>query len=423
MNTSESALTNNRERLLLFVLAVVQFSHVLDFVIMMPLGPQFMRVFHITPQEFGLIVSSYTFSAAIFGFLGAFFIDRFDRRTALLALYAGFVLGTLACAVAPNYELLVVARAVAGAFGGILGALIFAIVGDCIPDVRRGAATGVIMSSFSVASVLGVPFGLFLATSLSWHAPFFLLAGLSALALMLAVAVLPSMKKHLLNAQPTAALENMRTVLSSPNNLRAFGLMALLMIAGFSVIPFISPYMVANVGLTEADLPYIYFFGGLATFFTSQWIGKLADKFGKLVVFRIVAALSIIPILLITNLPVVPLAVALVCTTLFMICLSGRLVPAMAIITSSVEPRYRGSFMSINSAVMQVFSGAGSFAAGFIIGKATDGTMTNYWLVGLIAALATSGCMIIAGAVKAAEVASTAPAMPLTELSVSEPAC
>src|SRR5215467_5999101 len=168
------------ERLLLLVLASIQFSAIVDFLIIMPLGPQYMRVFGISPAQFGIIVSAYAVSAGISGIAAGFFLDRFDRKRALLALYSGFTLGTLSCALAPTYHLLVGARVVAGAFGGVAGALILAIIGDVVPESRRGAAMGLVMSSFSVASICGVPLGLFLATQLNWHVPFYGLALLSA---------------------------------------------------------------------------------------------------------------------------------------------------------------------------------------------------------------------------------------------------
>src|ERR1043166_9466275 len=185
------------ERLLLFVLAAIQFTTVVDFLIIMPLGPQYMRVFAITPGQFGLIVSAYAISAGICGIASGFFLDRFDRKRALMALYAGFTLGTLFCALAPTYQLLVAARVVAGAFGGVAGALILAIVGDVVPEERRGTAMGLVMSSFSVASICGVPLGLLLASTLTWHVPFFALTGLCLIVWFAAFRVMPSLTGHL----------------------------------------------------------------------------------------------------------------------------------------------------------------------------------------------------------------------------------
>ncbi|WP_375438196.1 MFS transporter [uncultured Hymenobacter sp.] len=136
------------EKLLLALLAAVQFTNILDFVIMMPLGPQLMPALGIVPRQFGLVISAYTFSAGATG-LAAAFLDRFNRKTALLALYLGFGLGTVACALAPTYHWLVAARALTGAFGGVLGSLVLAIVGDAVPESRRGQAIGLGSPLFS----------------------------------------------------------------------------------------------------------------------------------------------------------------------------------------------------------------------------------------------------------------------------------
>jgi predicted MFS family arabinose efflux permease len=403
INVSRKSVLFSHEQLLLLILAMVQLTNVLDFVVMMPLGPQFMRYFSISPQAFGMMVSSYTFSAAVFGFLGAFFIDRLDRRVALLLLYAGFTLGTFCCALAPTYEFLILARSIAGAFGGIMGAVVMAIVGDVFPEARRGAATGVIMSSFSVASIIGVPFGLYLAHLLSWQAPFFMLAVLSAVTWLGAFHLVPPLRQHLLCATPASPIADMRVVISSPNTLRAFAFMSALMLAGFSVIPFISPYMVGNVGLSESDLPYIYLFGGLATFFTSRYVGVLSDRYGKKLTFQVVALCSIVPIILVTSLPRVPLSLALAVTTLFMVLISGRFVPAVALVTSSVILRYRGSFMSLTTSVQQLSSGLASFLAGLLIGKGDGQALTNYWIVGIIASLMTLFCVWLVERVQPAD--------------------
>ena len=378
-----------REGLLIFTLAAIQFTHMMDFVIMMPLGPQLMRVFNISPGEFGLLVSAYTFSAAVAGFLSALFIDRFDRKHAMLGLYFGFTIGTLACALAPTYSLLLAARVVAGAFGGVLGALILAVIGDAIPEHRRGAATGKVMAAFSVASIAGVPVGLYLASVTSWHAPFYLLAGLSFLVLIASFWLLPTMRGHLTNAVPQNPFLVLKEILQKRNLQWAMALMVTLTMSGFLVVPFISPYMVANVGFTETELSYIYLFGGIATVFTSQWAGRLADKHGKHRIFIFSAVFSMIPILLLTNLPPVQHYVALIVTTIFFILFGARFVPAMALITSSVEPKLRGSFMSINSSVQQLSAGVAAFVSGLIVQETASGKLEHFNLDGLLACVVT----------------------------------
>ncbi|WP_114779076.1 MFS transporter [Botryobacter ruber] len=374
-----------REGLLVFTLAAIQFTHMMDFVIMMPLGPQLMRVFNISPGEFGLLVSAYTFSAAVAGFLSALFIDRFDRKHAILGLYLGFTVGTLTCALAPTYGLLLAARVVAGAFGGVLGALVLAVIGDAIPEQRRGAATGKVMASFSVASIAGIPVGLYLASQTSWHAPFYLLAGLSFLILLASFKFLPPMRGHLSSVGKSNPFLVLRDIVVKRNLQWAMLLTITLTMAGFLVVPFISPYMVANVGFTEAELSYIYLFGGLATVFTSQWAGRLADRLGKHKVFVAAALLSMVPIILLTNLPRVPLYSALVVTTIFFIFFGARFVPAMSLITSSVEPKLRGSFMSINSSVQQLSAGMAAFLSGLIVKETASGSLMHFSWVGWLA--------------------------------------
>lgn len=377
------------EKFLLYVLAAIQFTHILDFMIVMPLGPRLMGIFAITPAQFGFIVSTYTFSAALFGLIAAWFLDRFDRKRALLWLYGGFAIGTLLCAVAPNYYAMVAARFLAGGFGGISGATILAVIGDAIPPNRRGAAMGTIFSAFSLASIAGVPLGLFLANRLGWHAPFFMLAGLSAVILILAAKVLPPVRDHLSREKDSPWTE-MKAILRGGNHWLAFGLTTTMTMAGFMVIPYISPSLVANVGLTNDQLPLIYLFGGLATFFSSRWLGRVSDRMGKLRVFIVVSLLCMAPILILTRLPQVPIWAALIVTTCFMVFSSGRFIPGMAMITNSVSGRYRGGFMSLNSAIQQFASGLASLMAGAIIAEGAGHRLEHYGTVGLIGA----GCAL-----------------------------
>jgi predicted MFS family arabinose efflux permease len=381
------------EKLLVFTLAGVQFTHIMDFMVLMPLGPQLMRVLHISPREFGFLVAAYTLSASAAAFTTALFIDRFDRKHALLFLYAGFVVSTLFCGLARGYGPLLAARAFAGVFGGVAGAAVYAIIGDAIPPQRRGSATGVVMTAFSVSAIAGVPIGLFLATFLTWRAPFLLLVILSSLILIGIWRLVPALRTHLQPAvAPTRPWRQARAVFADPNHRRALALPATLVFGGFSVIPFLSPYAVSNVGLTESDLAYVYFFGGLATAFTSPRIGRLSDRYGKRELFSIVAGLSIVPLLVVTNLPPVPVWAMLLATTVFTILISGRFVPAMALVTSSAQPPVRGSLMSFSSALQHLSSGLAALCGGMLVGHASTGALTRYWLVGLIAV----GCTLLA---------------------------
>ncbi len=374
-------MTPKKEKLLLYTLATIQFTAIMDFMIVMPLGPQLMRLFDINPSQFGIIVSSYTFAAGFTGLVGAFFIDRFDRKTALLFNYIGFSIGTILCALAPTYEWLVAARIVTGLFGGVMGALVMSIVGDVVPEFRRATAMGIVMASFSVASIFGVPFGLFLANWAGWHMPFYFLGFMGLIVSGIIYKIVPSVNTHLTKERPSP-IQVLKNVFGSTPQVRALMFMFVLVLGQFSVIPYISPYLVANVGFPESNLTYMYLLGGCATIFTSPFIGRMADKYGKPKIFTIMALLSIIPLITTTHMPHAPVWVVLTFSTLFFVFISGRMVPSMALITSTVPPQHRGSFMSINSSAMQLGSGVASFLSGMVIAKAPTGEILNYSFVG-----------------------------------------
>jgi predicted MFS family arabinose efflux permease len=385
-----------REVVLLVTLAGIQFTNILDFMILMPLAPALMRLFEIDPRQFGLLVSAYTFAAAASGFVAAFWIDRFGRRRALLAMYAGFVVATALCGVATSYGLLLAARIVAGTFGGVIGALAFTIVADVIPYARRARATSFLSAAFSLAAVMGVPVALWFAAHYSWRAPFLALAVLATAAWVAASRTIPSLDAHVHGAERREPAAQLRAVFGVANHLRAFAFMIVLMTSVFTVVPFIAAYNVANVGVLETELPYIYFAGGLAMLFTSPLIGWLADRFGKKRVFTILALVSLAPILVMTHLPPVPLAGAVAVSVAFFVFVPGRFGPAMALVTGSVAPRLRGSFLSFNGAVQQLGAGAASFAAGLVVGRDASGALTGFGWAGWCSVVATLAAIALA---------------------------
>jgi len=390
------------EKRLLFVLAAIQFTNIVDFMIIMPLGPQLMRLFDITPRQFSMLVSAYTFTAGIIGFFGAFFIDRFDRRKALMVVYAGFVLGTLACALAPGYGAMITARMITGAFGGLLGALVLSVVGDAIPMERRASAMGLVTAAFSVASVFGVPFGLYIASVFSWHAPFLFLAVVGVFIWFGIWKWVPAMAGHIQSAfDKPSPIVLVKSVAGSANLRLGLLLMMMIMFGNFTVTPFISPYMVANVGFSERELTYIYLFGGFATIFTSPWIGKLSDRHGAKNIYTIFVLLCLIPLLLITNLPVTPIPVVILITTSFFIFSGGRMIPSQTMIASAVDPAKRGAFLSFNSSVQQLSTAAASVVAGLIVTKNESGQLLNFQYVGYFAALMCVLSVFVARKIKA----------------------
>ncbi|HSI08783.1 MAG: MFS transporter [Rariglobus sp.] len=388
------------ERGILFTLAAVQFTHIMDFMIMMPLGAGLMRVFNITPNQFSHLVAAYGLAAAITGFAGGFFIDRLDRKRALLWLYAGFGISTLACALAPTFELLLAARVAAGAFGGVAGSIVMAIVSDVIPPERRGRGMAVVMSAFPLASVLGIPAGLILVDLFEWHAPFLLLAGLSLPIWFVASRFLPSLPPSPIKTHPG---RQMWEILTHGIHLRGFLLTASLVFAGASIVPFMSPSLVANTGLSESQLKFVYLFGGAATFFTTRLFGHLADRHDKLHVLAGITVFSIATALVITRLGPTPIAITLIITSLFFVTMAGRFTPAMAMISNSVEPRYRGGFMSVNSAVQQAAGGLANIVAGTLITReAATGRLIGYPRIGWIAVTAFVLTVVLAWRLRAA---------------------
>jgi MFS transporter, DHA1 family, inner membrane transport protein len=380
------------ERLLLLILAATMFTHIMDFMIMMPLGPQLMRIFQITPQQFALLVSSYTITAGITGFIAAFLIDRFDRKNSLLVVYIGFTIGTIACAFAPTYSVLLITRSMAGAFGGVLGALILAMVSDAVPLQRRAKSIGIVMASFSLASIFGVPFGLFLASQFSWHAPFLFLGIFAAFINILVMVFVPSMTSHKAHdGSHKNPWEVLKAIFGNANARLGLTFSGVLMLGHFTIVPFIAPYMVGNVGFSESELAYIYLTGGALTIFFSPWVGKMADKHGRLKIFTIFGILVIFPIIAITNMPPAPLWAALIIAGIFFVFSNGRMVPSTTMETAIIAPENRGSYMSIRSSVQQLMSGLAAFVAGVIVTEkpslfSSDAkALVNYEYVGLIA--------------------------------------
>jgi len=259
-----------------------------------------------------------------------------------------------------------------------------------------------VMSSFSVASIIGVPLGLYLATSFNWHVPFFALAVLSAAILAVAAVVSPTLRGHMEHATDEHPIARTWAVMMHPDHRKAFVFMATLTCAGFCVFPYISTYMVANVGLTEHDLPWIYLCGGLCTLFSMNWVGRWSDRSGKLRVFTIMSLSATLPILALTNLPHVPLVLAITISTVLMICMSGRMVPAMAMMTGAVEARYRGGFMSLNSAVQQLSMGLAALGTGLIMGQNEKGEITHFPINGILSLACVYSCIYLARFLKAA---------------------
>lgn len=378
------------EIVLLLTLAMVQFTHILDSMIMMPMAPVIRNSFSISTQQFGFLVSSYGLSAFVSAISATFWIDRFDRKKVLTFLYIGFLAGTLACALSPDYSFFIIARIFTGLFGGIAGAVILSIVGDCIPVERRAHAMGILMSGFAMASVIGVPLGIWLSEKFSWHSPFLFICIIGAPVLAAVFFLIPNVNSHIDSSQKKSPFVLYQRVFSSSNMRTALLLSMFVVFAHFAIIPYISDYFVHNLNFRMADqLILMYVIGGLLSTISSPFIGKIADRKGRYKVFFFLSVLAIFPIFMISNFNSHSLPFLLFTTSLFFIFSGGRMIPTQALVTSAVEPSIRGGFMSLNSATQQLSIGLCSLLGGTIIKNDELKHLVNYNIVGMIGILFT----------------------------------
>ena len=391
-----------KERMILIILASLNFTHILDFMIMMPLGNYLMPHFQISAQFFSWIVASYPVTACLSGLIAAFYVDQFDRKMVLLFAYAGFLIGTFCCGIAPDQYFLMAARILTGFFGGLIGAQVLSIIADTFPYEKRGRAMGTIFMAFSIASVFGVPFSLYLANLYSWHAPFLFIAILGVPVIVLIIKFLPPMQSHIAEREENSSRykPEIRKILTEMFNnksqLIALLLSGFLMMGHFLIIPFINPYMEFNMGFSKQSTPMIYMVGGVCALISSSIIGRLADKYGKFRIFSICLVLSVIPIFFITNMPLIPFYAVLSIFGFWFTFSTGRNIPAQAMISTVVNPAQRGQFMSFNSSFQQLFTGFASVVAGFIVIQDDRGRILHYNWVGYLSVAIVFGTIFLA---------------------------
>jgi len=372
-------------RFIIFLLAACQFVHVMDFMVMMPLNPFLRESMQIDIKAFNYLISAYAFSAGAFALIAAPFIEKFDRKYALLLLLSGFILGTFGCAFAKDYSQLIIARIVSGAFGGMTGTMVISMVGDLVPIHKRAFAMSMIMVAFSLSSIVGMPVGIYLADNFTWSAPFLAIAILSIIVLLACFIFLPNVNDHLNGpTNKQNIFDVFKRSLFDANQRNALILMFLVIIGQFTVIPTISAYMVTNVGLAKTDLTYIYMIGGIATTITMPLIGKWADRSSRSNIFTLMILLSLVPIFILTRLGEGSVQEALLVTVPFFIFISGRMVPAHTIIASAVAQNQRAGFMSINTAVREFAAAISTQIAAFVIID-SGSSIENYEIIGYIA--------------------------------------
>lgn len=391
-------------KFILYTLAVINFTHIVDSMLIMPMGDIFIEEFQISAHKYSYLIMAYAFAAFLSSSMGFFFLDSFDRKKALLFTYTGFSIGTFACAYANTYELLVSIRFLTGLFGGFIGALVLSIVSDLYKFKERGTAIGIIFAAFSAASALGIPIGLYLAVVGSWQLPFFIIGILGLIITCLIFFLFPNMTSHFDSVDKSRSmLDTIKTLTRDSNQLLALLTGFIIILGHFMIIPFISPYMIKNVGLTQLEISYQFFFGGIATIVSGPLIGRLVDKIGVFKVFLTMLILSSIPTMLIVTLPESNLAVAVTVVVLFFITASGRMIPANTLISAAASKENRGSFMSMKSALQQLAIALASLISGLIIFINPDGKFENYPILGILALVILSTTIVLIRKLKVAK--------------------
>ncbi|WOK04350.1 MFS transporter [Imperialibacter roseus] len=379
------------ETFIIAILAIIQFTVILDFMVLSPLGAMLLVELDITTSQFGLVVSAYAFSAGISGLLAAGFADKFDRKKLLLFFYSGFTIGTLLCGVAPNYHFLLAARIVTGIFGGVLGSVVFAIITDLFKLEVRGRVMGFVQMAFASSQVLGLPVGLYVANLWGWHSPFILIVGLAIATATVIIFFMKPVDEHLKLQTPGNPFKHLYKTVSQPIYLKAFGATALLATGGFMLMPFGSTFGVNNLGITLEQLPLVYMLTGISTIMVGPLAGKLSDLYGKYKIFTIGTFIGIATILIYCNLGITPLWVVIMINIAIFIGITARMISASALMTAIPEPKERGAFMGVNSSIQQISGGFASALAGIIVIQTPAGPLERYDLLGYV----VTGTMIV----------------------------
>jgi predicted MFS family arabinose efflux permease len=373
------------QKFAIFILAITQFTVILDFMVMSPMGDILMKSLNLKPSQFGLAVSAYAFSAGVSGLLTAGFADKFDRKKLLLFFYFGFITGTFLCGLANSYFFLICARIITGLFGGVIGSISMAIIADLFDIQHRGRVMGFIQMGFSASQVLGIPIGLYLANIWGWHAPFLWVAAMALIIAFLIASRLQPLTKHLLEQRDKSALKHLLHTISKKDYRVGFTATALLSIGGFMMMPFGSAFAINNLKVTQHQLPIMFMVSGLSTLVIMPLVGKLSDRIDKFSIFAMASAWTIIMVLIYTHLSVTPFFLVLILNILLMAGVMSRMIPSSALITGIPAMPDRGAFMSINSSLQQIAGGiAAAFAGMIVLQKTKYSPLEHYDTLGYI---------------------------------------
>ena len=372
------------EVFIIAILSILQFTIILDFMVLNPLGAQLLNELNIKPAQFGLVVSAYAFSAGASGLLAAGFADKFDRKKLLLFFYAGFILGTMFCALATNYQYLLFARIFTGVFGGVIGSITFAIITDLFKMEVRGRVMGFVQTAFAASQVLGIPIGLILANKYGWHSPFWMIVVFSIMVYALIFIYLKPIDGHLKIQSDNNPFQHLSKILTTPQYLRAFLTVILLSTGGYMLMPLGSAFTINNLKIQMDDLPLIYGITGIFSIIFGPIMGRLSDKIGKYTIFVWASIWSMIMIGIFTQLGITPLWLAITVNVLLFIGVSTRMIASSALMTAVPKPQDRGAFMSLNSSIQQIGGGFASAAAGLIVVQTPSGFLEHYDILGYV---------------------------------------
>lgn len=373
------------QKIVIFILAMTQFTVILDFMIMSPLGDMLMKSLNLKPSSFGVAVSAYAFSAGISGLLTAGFADKFDRKKLLVFFYSGFIIGTICCGLTHSYALLLAARIITGLFGGVIGSISMAIIADLFTMQQRGRVMGFVQMGFGASQVLGIPIGLYIANAWGWEAPFLMTAGLGILIALVIIVKLKPVTQHLLVQQDKSALKHLWHTLAKRDYRIGFAGTAVLSIGGFMLMPFGSAFAINNLKITNAELPVLFMTSGISSLIIMPLIGRLSDKVSKLKIFAFATIWLMVICVLYTNLSVTPFWLVLLFNVMMMMGMLSRMVPATASSSAVPDMADRGAFMSINSSLQQIAGGVAAALAGMIVTQQTKfSPLEHYDTVGYI---------------------------------------
>lgn len=383
------------ETFIIAVLTFLQFTIILDFMVLSPLGAILMPKLNITTAQFGMVVSGYAISAGISGLFAAGFADKFDRKKMLLFFYTGFIAGTAFCALAQDYYSLLLARIFTGVFGGVIGSISFAIITDLFRLEVRGRVMGFVQMAFAGSQVLGIPLGFWLAERWDWHLPFVLIVVASLIVGVLIVVYMKPVDAHLHQRVQRNALKHLWQTVTRSEYAKAFAATTLLATGGFMLMPFGSAFSINNLGLSAKVLPALYILTGVFSMGTGPFIGKLSDSIGKYKVFVMGSVLTSIVVAYYCNLGVTPFWVVTAISVLMFTGVSSRMIASSALISAVPDAPDRGAFMSINSSVQQISGGIATFVAGLIVFQAPDGKLQNYGTLGYVVIGATAVTIVM----------------------------